>query len=77
MGTANKGTSIISMVESWIAYISKDMVGVATTSPNPISLQARSQEIYHGQSWRLESVICQCHLVAREWMDQTYLEAGF
>lgn len=53
------------------------MVGVATTSPNPISLQARSQEIYHGQSWRLGSVICQCHLVARERMDQTYLEAGF
>lgn len=29
------------MVESWIAYISKDMVGAAATSPNPISLQSQ------------------------------------
>lgn len=54
------------MVQSWTAYLSKDMIGTATTSPNPISLQARSQQIYHFQSWRLESVIRQCHLVASE-----------
>lgn len=54
------------MVDIRNDYISKNMVGAADISPNPISAKPEVEEIYHCQSWRLESVICQCHLVGRE-----------